>query len=183
MCSRACGYALGRGVRPPIYLVCEYCGREFKKRPEANRTKYCSQDCRYAAARIEDLDRPRNSYRYRQWRRDVLMRDNYLCQHCGSSEHLQAHHIKGWKEFPDLRYTVENGVTLCVRCHAEEHGGVPTGPSTPKRVACARCDKPLSGRGTTPYCRGCTLTLWNQRHRRVDAERDDKGRFISEALP
>ena len=34
---------------------------------------------------------------------------------------IQAHHIKLWKDYPDLRFEVDNGVTLCKRCHIEIH--------------------------------------------------------------
>jgi len=34
---------------------------------------------------------------------------------------LQAHHIKPYELFPDQRGDVDNGVTLCSRCHWEVH--------------------------------------------------------------
>jgi hypothetical protein len=57
---------------------------------------------------------------YQKWRLSVLRRDNHICQHCAAtrSVKLVAHHIKPYKRFPDLRYEVDNGKTLCVSCHA-----------------------------------------------------------------
>lgn len=55
---------------------------------------------------------------YKSWRLAVFQRDNYTCQICeqyGGTMH--ADHIKGWKEFPELRHEISNGRTLCVPCH------------------------------------------------------------------
>lgn len=55
---------------------------------------------------------------YKQWRSNVLERDSWTCQTCGiRGVELHSHHIKEWSEYPDLRYDVENGVTLCRPCH------------------------------------------------------------------
>ena len=60
-----------------------------------------------------------------QWRRRVFARDNYTCQQCGikprASGQLNAHHIKSWKDYPNLRFEVSNGRTLCRKCHKEIH--------------------------------------------------------------
>lgn len=57
--------------------------------------------------------------RYKQWRSDVFTRDGWVCQTCKNSVggKLQAHHIKSWSKFPDSRYDINNGVTLCIDCH------------------------------------------------------------------
>ena len=56
---------------------------------------------------------------YKQWRKDVLSRDGRTCQMpgCGSKRTLNAHHIHKWASSPLLRYTVDNGITLCRDCH------------------------------------------------------------------
>lgn len=62
-------------------------------------------------------------YKYKEWRSAVFQRDNWTCQTCGvrSSEgnqvYLEPHHIKGWAKYEDLRYEVDNGITLCKECH------------------------------------------------------------------
>jgi len=54
----------------------------------------------------------------------VIERDE-VCQICGASSNLQAHHIipisKGGSDIP------ENGIALCSACHADQHPDVPRG--------------------------------------------------------
>lgn len=57
------------------------------------------------------------SAQYEWWRKAVFKRDNWACQHCGASQYVEAHHIKSWKNFPEFRYEVSNGITLCKKCH------------------------------------------------------------------
>jgi len=56
------------------------------------------------------------------WARAVLSRDKATCQHCGiSGVELHAHHVKLFADFPDLRWEVSNGLTLCYKCHWNLH--------------------------------------------------------------
>lgn len=60
----------------------------------------------------------KTSSRYRQWRKTVYERDNYTCQICGAKGvYLNADHIKPFIHYPDLRFELSNGRTLCVSCH------------------------------------------------------------------
>lgn len=63
----------------------------------------------------------RNMPEYIKWRQLVFERDNYKCQECGNGGHVQAHHIKPWAYYPDLRFDIDNGMTLCRDCHAQKH--------------------------------------------------------------
>lgn len=69
----------------------------------------------------------RATYEYIDWRKQVFNRDHYACQCCGDkNEHghhvkICAHHIKNWKDHPDDRYDVENGITFCESCHNKFH--------------------------------------------------------------
>jgi 5-methylcytosine-specific restriction endonuclease McrA len=54
----------------------------------------------------------------KRWRKAVFERDGYTCRHCDKvGGKLNAHHIKSYRNFPELREVLENGLTLCVECH------------------------------------------------------------------
>ena len=59
------------------------------------------------------------SSEYKQWRKAVYERDSYICQMCGDKKggNLQAHHILPWANFKEFRYNINNGITLCKKCH------------------------------------------------------------------
>jgi len=67
-------------------------------------------------------DSIRKSTEHSIWRDEVYKRDDYTCQNCHArGGRLNPHHIKAFSLYPDLRFSVENGVTLCQRCHKELH--------------------------------------------------------------
>ena len=66
----------------------------------------------------------RNNTDYKQWRASVYAKDYYTCQCCGvRSGFLNAHHIKDFASYEELRYDVENGITLCPSCHDVRYDG------------------------------------------------------------
>lgn len=62
----------------------------------------------------------RTSRDYRIWRVQVIRRDK-VCKICGSNQRRQAHHINSASYFVDERFDIENGVTLCYKCHMNFH--------------------------------------------------------------
>jgi len=64
--------------------------------------------------------RARMSFEYKKWRYAVLKRDRHRCVVCGVNDgKLQADHVKSFSKFPELRFDVSNGRTLCIPCHRE----------------------------------------------------------------
>lgn len=65
-------------------------------------------------------ERLKGSPEYRVWREAVYSRDNWTCQNCKvRGGRLHAHHIKPKRTHPELIFNIDNGITLCVRCHKE----------------------------------------------------------------
>lgn len=61
----------------------------------------------------------RNDPAYKEWRRQVYSRDNWKCRmdNDDCNGRIYAHHILGWTPYPELRYKVNNGITLCKAHH------------------------------------------------------------------
>lgn len=86
-------------------------------------------------------DLVRRTKNYKLWRKLVYQRDNFICQNCGADKKLNnniilhAHHIVPFNYFisfydykiiedynncEDL-WDINNGITLCLYCHRNEH--------------------------------------------------------------
>lgn len=89
---------------------CKYGG--YEKRSGENNNKW-------NGGITPEKEKIRKSNEYREWRNKVFERDNYTCQCCGDSTggNLQAHHKYNFSEYPELRFDVNNGITLCNKCH------------------------------------------------------------------
>lgn len=57
--------------------------------------------------------------KYKYWMLQVKKADKWTCRiadvNCGGR--LEAHHILNWMDFPELRYEIKNGITLCHAHH------------------------------------------------------------------
>jgi len=67
---------------------------------------------------------------YRKLRIEVLERDGWRCQSCGSSDRLEVHHLRSRGRLGDDKD--ENLITLCADCHRDIHRSwaVMDGPGT-----------------------------------------------------
>lgn len=130
-CSREC-YNQFHKIKNKI-RKCKGCNNFFEA--SESRNLYCSREC-YDKNR--DMPKKeahwnwqggvslekgtRDSNEYKKWREAVYKKDNYTCRQCNKKvPNLNAHHIKSWKEYPELRYIISNGVTLCEQCHINFH--------------------------------------------------------------
>jgi 5-methylcytosine-specific restriction endonuclease McrA len=101
---------------------CIYCKKNYLVKPyRLNQAKYCSKLCSH-----KDRDygltpfheKIRKCVEYENWRKSVFERDNYTCQSCGEvGGYLHAHHIKSLSECSELSMDINNGKTLCIKCH------------------------------------------------------------------
>jgi len=54
---------------------------------------------------------------------DCMRRDGCVCKICSSKEDLTVHHILSRKKIPNDGYAMENGITLCPKCHIDAELG------------------------------------------------------------
>lgn len=99
-------------------------------------SKFCSQKC-YGTYRsdnyfgekiynwiqdrtsLKDDHKDRGGQLHRDWSKNVKNRDGWKCKIANDncSGRLEAHHILGWSDYPELRYELNNGITLCHAHH------------------------------------------------------------------
>jgi len=78
----------------------------------------------YIDGRTPEMELLRHSLEYTIWRNEVYKRDNWTCRICGKkckAKDIIAHHLQLFSEFPELRFVVDNGITLCRSCHLKLH--------------------------------------------------------------
>jgi len=65
----------------------------------------------------------RHSLEYKLWRTAVFQKDNFTCIWCGDNRggNLNADHIKQFAYYPELRFAIDNGRTLCRECHKKTY--------------------------------------------------------------
>lgn len=141
-------YFKGKGMRNKICLFCKlefipdwrnfqrtkFCSKSCssKSRPSGRLGKPCPEKIK-AILRSKTGDKHHNwkggvsrgyktgyySTEYKQWRINVFKRDGYKCQNCGiTGTYITAHHIKSFAHYPELRFDLPNGITLCEPCHS-----------------------------------------------------------------
>jgi len=118
-----------------VKRVCMICSTVFPVKPHKIKDgigKFCSRKCKDIGVSVYQSGenapnwqggitsinaRKRGRKEYKLWREAVYLRDNFTCQKCGVKNGLRAYHIKPFKDFPELRLAIDNGITLCKRCH------------------------------------------------------------------
>ena len=101
-------------------------GIEKARKKQSTMENRIKSSCRQHNIDIEDFigfstteqHMARNNTYYKEWKNKIFERDNYTCRRCGKrGGNLNAHHLYNFSEHPDLRYDVNNGITLCEECH------------------------------------------------------------------
>lgn len=118
-----------------VNTVCDYCGKPISLIPwrvRMHKNHFCSVSCQrhfYAGERnnhwkggvTPENQKARHSIEFKIWRAKVFQRDNFQCVRCGATGSLHPHHIKSFAEYPELRFDLSNGITLCKNCHILAH--------------------------------------------------------------
>ena len=133
-CSAKCR---STGSRAKVEVECDNCHNTFMKAPsviERSKHHYCNKECRanyiqginnpfWKGGKVTEQAKIRGSLEYKAWRLDVFERDAFTCQICGDDQgcYLNAHHLRSFARFPELRLDINNGVTLCTECHQGFH--------------------------------------------------------------
>ena len=95
-------------------------GRRF--RSLSNSSKLGENALHWKGGKEPENSRPRRTLRAIRWRYAIYARDKHTCQKCGKTNcRLNAHHILSWSLYPEHRFDMDNGITLCKECHIEEH--------------------------------------------------------------
>lgn len=117
---------------------CQHCGKAFTLRKGQPITtfknqKFCSKPCadvggiRYSGPENGNWNgnprkKQRDKNRQGTWSTAVISRDKAICQVCGAKGvQLHAHHIKEYRKHPELRWSIDNGLTVCAPCHWDIH--------------------------------------------------------------
>jgi 5-methylcytosine-specific restriction endonuclease McrA len=115
------------------YKKCIVCGSKYWAIPShEKRRKFCSYACynEYTSEYRTGSNSPswkggktkknvlRTTKKYKYWRKYVFQRDNFTCVMCKKvGGNLEAHHILPRRLFPELWDRIDNGITLCQKCH------------------------------------------------------------------
>lgn len=169
-CSKECWAKRGS---TKLSFSCLNCHSVFKGYKKSR--KFCSNECCYKyrvgenAPAFKDgksleRERARHSTDIKKWRFAVFSRDEFTCQHCKkkSERDIHAHHIKEWHLYPNDRFDVNNGITLCVHCHGKVHG---KNLANRKSKYCKECSNPIKNKENKGLCRSCAAKLDHQKRK------------------
>lgn len=80
--------------------------------------------CRPKVKSESSKNHPSATKRFQKKRRNEIMpRDGYCCQRCKikfnkiTLDDLQCHHIKSWRDYPELAYDENNLIIVCQSCN------------------------------------------------------------------
>lgn len=70
-------------------------------------------------SKLKKSDNRKKDYAYKEWRKKIYNRDSHKCRLISSEckGRIEAHHIFGWTDYPELRYIENNGICVCIFHH------------------------------------------------------------------
>ena len=93
-----------------------------KKRGNCNKNQWGENNPFWKGGTTPENKRIRNTIDFRLWREAVFARDNWTCQKYGiRGGVLHPHHIQNFADHPELRFAIDNGITLSEKAHKEFH--------------------------------------------------------------
>lgn len=136
-CSKKCS-GQNMSIKAQKIISCLVCKKVFKIGKSRKQT-FCSYQCYWSTVdgiKLNSLSKGTLGWRkdvslvvksekkhldtrYRQWMFGVKNRDKWACRIADNkcNGRLEAHHILSWKYYPELRYEINNGITLCQSHH------------------------------------------------------------------
>lgn len=92
---------------------------ETRKKMGASHIGMCGENAGNWKGGMRKKNNERNDSAYQLWVSQVKKRDNNECAFKGQncSGYLIVHHILPWRDYPELRYEIKNGITLCQYHH------------------------------------------------------------------
>ncbi len=81
-------------------------------------------------SKLQTREKKHLDTKYKYWMLEVKKRDSWKCKinNVDCKGRLESHHILNWIEYPELRYEIKNGITLC-------HAHHPRGRANEKRLS------------------------------------------------
>ena len=110
------------GFKPPSRKGIPHTEESRRKMSNAHMGEKCSWWKGGRMMNYPESEKIRKSSEYILWRKSIYKRDDFICQKCGKSGgKLNAHHIFNFADYPELRLAIDNGITLCKKCHLKFH--------------------------------------------------------------
>ena len=98
--------------------------KKSKEKISKNRIGKCkgNKNHRWKGGITPQNQKDYHSPEYKEWRKKVFEKDKYRCQLCKKvGGYLESHHIKPYAKYKELKYEIDNGITLCYECHKDIH--------------------------------------------------------------
>jgi hypothetical protein len=183
---------IGIGHRKHEPFLCKECGKHC-----SHYTEKC-WSC-FAGKRREHVPTAAIARRmlYPVWIIPIMVRDEFMCQKCGSSTNLVVHHLRKFSaimkivikisgltmDAPEkrlmlaklivLEHTLDDGITSCRKCHKETHG---------KKQGELQENLTAKGEGNLQPSRGNVLKLVPRKVQRVTGEDAQSNKLDTSAL-